>query len=112
MKDDRLYLKHILDSINLIFKFIENQTFNEFTTDIKTQSAVIRQLEIIGEASNNLGKELILNNKHIPWSQIIATRNKLIHEYFGVDTIAIWGIIEDHLTDLKKNIEVLINELE
>lgn len=101
MKDDSVYLKHILDSINKIGRFIEGFEFEEFQDDDLVQDAVARELEIIGEASNKLSSSFKENNKNVPWEKIISMRNQLIHEYFGVDNKIVWDTCKEDLPGLK-----------
>jgi len=98
------YLADILHSIELIEKFTETtNTFDDFAADLKTQSAVERQLSIIGEAVNkydNLNPEKGLANAR----QIVGFRNRLIHAYEMIDNTIIWAIIKNHLESLKKEV--------
>ena len=96
-KNLRLYLLDILDSANAIFDFIKSFSFEEFSNDRKTYSAVIREFEIIGEAVNKLPEEVKQIYPHIEWQDIKDFRNLLLHEYFGVDLEIVWKIIQDDL---------------
>lgn len=84
-KDPIIFLNHILESINKIEEFTKGLLKSDFINSVKTQDAVIRRLEIIGEAAKNLPKQFLEKHKNIPWNEIIRTRDKLIHGYFGVD---------------------------
>lgn len=75
-------------------------------------NATLRQLEIIGEASNRLSEDLLNENPTIPWARIIGLRNLVIHEYFGIDDITIWNVIKINLPDLKEKVTLLISKLE
>lgn len=75
-------------------------------------NATLRQLEIIGEASNRLSDELLNNNPSIPWARIIGLRNLVIHEYFGVDDFTIWNVIKINIPDLKQKITLLLEKME
>jgi uncharacterized protein with HEPN domain len=97
---DRLFLKHILDAIADIETFTADGHVG-FVTDRKTQSAVVRQLEIIGEAVKNLSSTLTARESAVPWRQIAGTRDRLIHAYFSVDLDAVWAMIEQDLPALK-----------
>ena len=76
-----------------------------FMTDRKTQSAVIRQLEVIGEAVKNLSPELTQSETGVPWRQIAGARDRRIHAYFSVDLDAVWSMVERDLPTLRVNIE-------
>lgn len=76
-------------------------TFATFQNDRKTVDAAIRNLEVIGEAANNISQELKNNYPTIPWRDMISMRNKIMHEYFGVDTEIMWKIIQEDLPALK-----------
>jgi uncharacterized protein with HEPN domain len=79
------YLKDILDSINDIEEFIRNMSFEEFKKDKKTINVVVRSIEVMGEATKNIPKSLRNKHKEIPWKKIVGMRDKLIHEYFGIE---------------------------
>jgi len=97
---DRLFLRHILDAIADIESFTSEGRVG-FMTDRKTQSAVVRQVEIIGEAVKNLSPALTSRESAVPWRQIAGTRDRLIHAYFSVDLDAVWSMIEQDLPTLK-----------
>jgi uncharacterized protein with HEPN domain len=107
MEKSKKYLSDILMAIDLIEKFTVDITdFNSYQTDLKTQSAVERQLSIIGEALNQLRKiELDLNIEND--KQIIGFRNRLVHAYDSIDNSIVWVIINRHLTKLKEEIQSL-----
>jgi len=84
MRRDEAYLKHILEAISNIEKFIEGLTKEEFLKNEEKQYAVLGGLEIIGEATKNLSKELRAKHREAPWREIAGMRDKLIHGYFGV----------------------------
>jgi uncharacterized protein with HEPN domain len=99
---DRLFLGHVLEAIAAIESFTAEGR-NNFMTDLKTQSAVVRQIEIIGEAVKNLSTELVAAENAVPWRLIAGTRDRLIHGYFKVDLDAVWSMIEQDLPSLKEN---------
>lgn len=74
-------------------------------------NATLRQLEVIGEASNRLSEKLILNNPEIPWARIIGLRNLVIHEYFGIDDLTIWNVIKINLHDLKVKVAAILEKM-
>ncbi len=82
-RDDAVYIAEALDAIRLAQNFTEGMTEGEFLEDLKTQSTVVRQLEIIGEACGHVSRATWDAHPEIPWGNAIATRNVLIHEYFG-----------------------------
>ena len=102
------YIKDIIDSINDIETFIKDIDFEEFAGDKKTVNAVIRSIEVIGEAAKKIPKSL--KNKHsiIPWKKMAGMRDKLIHEYFGIDVEILWKVAKDELPPLKPLIQEII----
>jgi uncharacterized protein with HEPN domain len=111
MKDDRVYLLHIQDSLANIRDYTKSgQEF--FFKDRKTQDAVVRNLEIIGEAVKHLSDSLTTSYPSIPWKQIAGMRDKLIHEYFGVDLNLIWDVVATGLPDLNRAISEILNSPE
>lgn len=108
---DTIRLQHILDAIQHIKNFSLDKTKKDFFEDAMYRSSVERQLEIIGEAANNLSDGLTNKYSEIPWEKMVSFRNFLAHEYFGVDQELVWGIIDTHLPMLKGNIEIIMQEL-
>lgn len=104
---DRLFLSHILQAIGAIESFTKEGR-EYFLSDLKTQSAVIRQLEIIGEAAKNLSNELTARHTDVPWRLIAGARDRLIHGYFKVDLEAVWTMVEKDLPALKTNSQRII----
>ncbi len=111
MKDDHVYLRHILESIGRVREFTRGVSEERFLKDALVQSAVIRQLEIIGEAVKNLSSSFRKRHKNVPWKDISGLRDKLIHGYFGVDISLVWGICEKDLPELKDSIGSFLGEL-
>ena len=108
MKDNRLYLEHIRDAIEKIQRYIAEVGYEDFTSNEMMVDAVVRELEIIGEAANNLSDDFRQNNARIPSRDIIDMRNVLIHDYAGVNTRIVWETCKKNLPELKKAIlEVL-----
>ena len=100
---DGLFLAHILDAIADIESFVAAGR-DSFMADRKTQSAVVRQLEIIGEAVKNLSAALTARESGVPWRQIAGARDRLIHGYFKVDLDAVWAMVEQDLPTLRENV--------
>lgn len=103
-RDPKIFLKHILESIGEIERNVKNISEDEFYNLTTIQDAVVRRLEIIGEAAKNL--PLSFRNKYpkIPWKKIAGMRDILIHEYFGVDIELVWKIVKKNIPTLKKQI--------
>lgn len=102
MKDDSIFLEHILDSIDQIGKYTTAVTYDEFLENRLIQDAVIRQLEIIGEATKNLSVTTTDQFPEIPWKEIAGMRDKLIHVYFGVDLEEVWNTAKKDIPELEK----------
>lgn len=104
---DVLFLKHVLGAATDIGSFT-SEGRAAFMADRKTQSAVIRQLEIIGEAVKPLSPALTLSEPAIPWRQIAGARDRLIHAYFSVDLDAVWSMVEQDLPALRANVQRIL----
>lgn len=102
MRNSRLYLEDILAAIECIEVFIGDMGLETFKADDKTSSAVIRKLEIIGEAAKRVPDELRQIHPQIPWKEMAGMRDKLIHFYFGVDYELVWGTIKRRLPEVKQ----------
>jgi len=109
---DKVRLLHIIDAINEIEDYLQNVDLDYFVNNSMMFNATLRQLEIIGEASNRLSEELLNNSSTIPWARIIGLRNLVIHEYFGIDDFTIWNVIKINLPDLKQKVLVLLENIE
>jgi len=104
IKSDLAYIDHILDCIRKINKFSKGLTVNEFRNNELVQDAVIRNIEIIGEASKKITSETKKNYPDIPWKEISGMRDKLIHDYLGVDVDVVWETIKKDIPALRKQI--------
>lgn len=99
IREYRDSLEDMLYAIDKVAQFVDGMTFSEFTKDDKTLFAVIRALEIIGEAATKIPSSVRRKYRDIPWKEIIGMRNKLIHEYFGVKPRVVWKTIKKDLPD-------------
>jgi uncharacterized protein with HEPN domain len=103
-----MYLDDLFNAMTRIAEYIEGYSFNDFKRDYKTVDAVIRNFEIIGEASKNLPEELKEKYPEVPWLEMYLLRNKVSHEYFGVDYEIIWDVASNYLPENKTQIERII----
>lgn len=107
-KDDTVYLKHMRDAIQRAERHLTGVAWEQFRQSEIVQDAVIRQLEIIGEATRNISEDFRRAHPYVPWSQIIGLRNRLVHAYFAVDLTIVWEIVQIDLPPLKEQIERML----
>ena len=110
MRNDRTYLTHIREAIEIIGEYLEGVSYRRFASSKMIVDAVVRELEIIGEASNNLSDEFRAKHPDVLWRRMRDMRNFLIHEYFGVNTKVVWDTCKDDLPGLKSFIEKIPEE--
>jgi len=104
-KDPLVYIEHILESISRIESFMKDITKEDFIKNPEKQSAVVRQIEIIGEAVKNIPKSFRDKYPNIPWKDIAGMRDKLMHHYFGVDLNTVWKAVVEDIPSLKKQVQ-------
>ena len=103
MKDDRVYLQHIRDALDDIATYT-SMGRGAFFADRMRQDATLRKLEVIGQAVKNLSEDVKSRQPHIPWKQIAGMRDKVIHDYFGVNLEIVWAVVEKELPTLAEAI--------
>jgi uncharacterized protein with HEPN domain len=106
-KDDLVYIEHILDCIRKIKEFTNGLSLKDFSVNELVQDAVIRNIEIIGEASKKISSDTKQIFYEIPWREIAGMRDKLIHDYLGVDVEVVWRTITEDIPTLEKQIDRL-----
>lgn len=104
MKSDSIYIEHILNSINSIQEYISGLSLEIFLEDRKTQDAVVRQFEIIGEASKRISSDFQDNHPNIPWSEMAGMRDVLIHDYIDVNFEIVWKTAKENIPVVKEAI--------
>ncbi|MCX7046668.1 MAG: DUF86 domain-containing protein [Candidatus Sumerlaeota bacterium] len=107
MKEDAVYLKHIVDAIVKIEAYAA-VGYEKFMKESQWQDAIIRQLEIIGEATKHLSEEIRVQHDYVPWRPIAGLRDVLIHNYMGVDLEAVWQITQKDIPEIKTHIEKIL----
>jgi uncharacterized protein with HEPN domain len=109
-RDFRDYLQDILVAIDDVENFVDDLTYDKFIKDRKTLNAVVRSIEIIGEAAKNIPEPIKAKYKELPWKQMAGMRDKLIHAYFGMDTETIWKAAKTNIPALKATIQKIQKE--
>jgi len=107
-RSDENLLLDIYESICKIEKYIDKNNFEEFSHDEKTIDAVVRNLEIIGAAAHKISEQFKTLNPNIEWRKIIGLRNRIVHDYFGIDLNIIWEVVDVYIPMMKKDIEILL----
>ena len=105
------FLDDIVNSIEETAMFTANLSFEEFVKDTKTVNAVIRSLEVLGEAVKHLPDEIRNQAPDVPWRRMAGMRDKLIHDYFGVDLGIIWAVVHDELPSVYERVRILCRSL-
>lgn len=114
-RSDSDFLSHIKEAVKRIAAYTGTMRSADFFVDIKTQDAVVRNLEIIGEATKNLSDEIRINHPEVPWKNLAGMRDRLIHQYFGVNLDIVWDVTRKELSQLLlhiKSIEALLQDKE
>ncbi len=109
MKDDRVYLQHIRDALQDIAAYCGSE-HGAFRDDRMRQDATLRKLEVIGQAVKNLSEDTKSRQPEIPWKQIAGMRDKVIHDYFGVNLEIVWAVVQKELPKLRVAVEGLLKD--
>jgi len=107
---ERDFLLDIEEAVRRILEYTAGMSWDEYLRDYKTQDAVVRNLEVIGEATKNLADEFRNQYPGIPWRDMAGTRDRLTHHYFGINQEIVWQIVEHDLPGLKEQIEQVIHD--
>lgn len=110
-KDARVFAEHILECIELIEDYLDGKTKNDFLGSVQLQDAVIRRIEIIGEAAKNVPSDMKLRYPDIPWNEMTGMRDILIHKYFGIDLELTWEVVIKDIPGLKGKFLRIRNDL-
>lgn len=108
VKDYTVLIKHILECIERVKEYTDPITEDEFCNSVQVQDAVIRRIEIIGEAAKNISSDIKSKYPDIPWKQICGMRDMLVHEYFGVDLGLTWKVAKEDIIELKNKIQEIV----
>ena len=106
-----MYLQDLLVAMTRIAEYLEGYDFDQFKKDYKTVDAVIRNFEIIGEAAKKLPDHIKESHPDLPWDEMYLLRNKVSHEYFGIDYEIIWDVCINHLPENRKQIQSILKNL-
>ena len=106
-KDPQVFIDHILECIKLVGYYLHDKTAEDFMASTQLQDAVIRRIEIIGEATKNLPQEFKEKHPDIPWKEMAGMRDIIVHEYFGVDLKLTWRVASEDIKGLKARLEKL-----
>lgn len=111
MRDVRLYLQDILEAMDSIESFIGGMTFEQFAADDKTSSAVLRKLEVIGEATKAIPDDVRAKHTAVPWKEMAGMRDRLIHSYFGVDMALVWTAVKERIPAVRPEVQKALQSM-
>jgi len=111
-REYRDYVEDILNAIDEVAEFTAGMSYEVFLQDRKTTNAVIRSLEVLGEAVKGIPEDIRAQAGGVPWKRMAGMRDKLIHEYFGVDLSIVWTVVNEELPPLRPSVEQLLGRLD
>ena len=106
------YIRHMLDEIDYILRRISDMNYESFLRDETLKRAFVRSIEVIGEASKKLPEDIKAMKPDIEWRKVSGMRDRLIHDYFGVDYTIVWDVAANKLPDLRLNLYALLKEIQ
>jgi len=109
VKDDRPYVGHILEAVDRLVVY-GNEGEETFRRDLKTQDAIIRNLQVMGEAVKKVSAETRAAHPEIPWRDIARMRDRVVHDYFGISLDIVWDVIQNHVPPLREKLARLLND--
>lgn len=107
---DKERLQHILEAIDRIIRYTSGKTYDDLVGDDMMYYAVVKNIEIIGEAANMLTPQFLETHPQTPWKQVKGMRNYIVHEYFQIDDTVVWGVVTKNIPQLKEEITQYIEE--
>ena len=107
---DKERLQHILEAIDRIIRYTSGKTYDDLVGDDMMYYAVVKNIEIIGEAANMLTPQFLETHPKTPWKQVKGMRNYIVHEYFQIDDTVVWGVVTKNIPQLKEEITQYIEE--
>jgi uncharacterized protein with HEPN domain len=110
LQDDKIRFKHMFDAVLEVMEFTRNKSRSDLESDRKLKHALVRLLEIIGEAANGMSSDIVGKYPDIPWKEMIGMRNRLIHGYFDVDLDIVWQTVTEDIPPLKTLLEDLVDK--
>ncbi len=111
-RNTSLYVKDILENMQDASEFIRGMSYEQFAADKRTVNAVLRSIEIIGEAAKNVPEEIRAKYPQVPWKEMAGMRDKVIHFYFGVDKETVWLVVKERIPILQPLIEQILRDLQ
>ncbi len=112
MKDNKVFLRHILDEVDYLIKESKGLTLEELMKNETLKRAFLRSLEVVGEASKNISTDFREKYPQIKWRELAGLRDKLIHHYFSVNWNRVWDVIKNWIPEIKEEIKRILNKIE